>query len=152
VKEERSNILSIESAVAGGSVALFSVERGTILRHDGNDCSRAEKIISVVRSLLEEAGLTLPDLNMIAASTGPGSYSGIRIGLSTALGLTSALNIPIVGVSVLGNDGALAATAAGGDRGDRSRRSDQRAEQATSAAHRRTPARRNSTPAPPSIR
>jgi tRNA threonylcarbamoyl adenosine modification protein YeaZ len=38
---------------------------------------------------------------MIAASTGPGSYSGIRIGLATALGLTSALNIPIVGVSVL---------------------------------------------------
>jgi tRNA threonylcarbamoyl adenosine modification protein YeaZ len=101
VKEERSNILSIESAVAGGSVALFSVERGTILRHDGNDCSRAEKIISVVRSLLVEAGLTLPDLNMIAASTGPGSFSGIRIGLSTALGLTSALNIPILGVSVL---------------------------------------------------
>jgi tRNA threonylcarbamoyladenosine biosynthesis protein TsaB len=101
VKVERTNILSIESAVAGGSVALFSAERGTILRNDGNDCSRAEKIISVVGSLLEEAGLTLSDLDMIAASTGPGSYSGIRIGLSTALGLTCALNIPLIGVSVL---------------------------------------------------
>lgn len=101
MKKDSKNILSIESAVAGGSVALFSADRQTILRHDGNECSRAEKIISVVGSLMEEAGLTLPDLTMIAASTGPGSYSGIRIGLSTALGLTSALNIPIVGVSVL---------------------------------------------------
>ena len=101
MKKDSKNILSIESAVAGGSVALISADRQTILRHDRNECSRAEKIISVVGSLLEEAGLTLPDLTMIAASTGPGSYSGIRIGLSTALGLTSALNIHIVGVSVL---------------------------------------------------
>lgn len=99
--EARTNILSIESAVAGGSVALFSAGRGTFLRHEGNDCSRAEKIISVVGSVLEEAGLMLSDLDMVAASTGPGSYSGIRIGLSTALGLTSALDIPLVGVSVL---------------------------------------------------
>jgi hypothetical protein len=71
-----------------------------------------------------------------------------RRGGHRAAGMTGV----VVSLLVLGDDGALAATTAGGDRGDRSRRSDQRAEQATSAAHRRTPACRSSTPAPPSTR
>ena len=95
------NILSIEPAVAGGSIALISSERGTFLRGEGHDCSRAEKILTVIGEVLVEAGLTLPDVDMIAVSTGPGSYSGIRIGISTALGLATALNISCRGVSVL---------------------------------------------------
>lgn len=98
---ERTNILSIESAVSGGSVALFVAGGGTLVRHEGNDCSRAEKLLAVISDILEEAGLTLRDLSMVAISTGPGSYSGIRIGLSTALGLTAALQVPVAGVSVL---------------------------------------------------
>ncbi len=102
-KAERKvkNLLSIESAVAGGSVALIFAESGTLVRHEGNDSSRAEKILSVIYDVLDEAGLALRELDMIAVSTGPGSFSGIRIGLSTALGLTAALNIPLTGVPVL---------------------------------------------------
>jgi tRNA threonylcarbamoyl adenosine modification protein YeaZ len=99
--QDQTNILSLESAVAGGSIALICSERGTFLRNDGNNCSRAEKILTVIAEVLDDAGLTLQDLSMVAVSTGPGSYSGIRIGLSTALGLANALNITCVGVSVL---------------------------------------------------
>jgi tRNA threonylcarbamoyladenosine biosynthesis protein TsaB len=98
---ERTNILSIESAVSGGSVALITAGGGALVRHEGNDCSRAEKLLPVISDILKEAGLTLRDTRMIAVSTGPGSYSGIRIGVSTALGLTTALDIPVAGVSVL---------------------------------------------------
>jgi tRNA threonylcarbamoyladenosine biosynthesis protein TsaB len=98
---ERPNILSIESAVSGGSVALIVAEGGTFVRHEGTDCSRAEKLLTVISEISKEDGLTLRDLSMVAVSIGPGSYSGIRIGLSTALGLTNALDIPLAGVSVL---------------------------------------------------
>ncbi len=100
-KKGKRNILAVECAVGGGSVALISAQHGTILRNEADECSRAEKIILVIAGLLEEVGLTLPDLDMIAVSRGPGSYSGIRIALSTAIGLGSALSVPCVGVSVL---------------------------------------------------
>ena len=94
-------ILSIDSAVAGGSIALL---RGTdTLAHlsDGNNGSRAEKLLASIDSLLAGKGISLRDLDMIAVSIGPGSYSGIRIGISTALGLSDALGIEYVGISVL---------------------------------------------------
>jgi len=95
------NILAIESAVAGGSVALIREETGEILRREGLECSRAEKLISIVSGVLDEAELELGDVNLIAVSIGPGSYSGIRIGLSTALGLGNARGIKCRGISVL---------------------------------------------------
>ena len=96
-----NNILSIESAVAGGSVALITERSNGVLKHDGEVASRAEKIIPTIVDVLEEGSMTLGDLDMIAVSIGPGSYSGIRIGVATAIGLANALDIPCIGVSVL---------------------------------------------------
>jgi tRNA threonylcarbamoyl adenosine modification protein YeaZ len=58
-------------------------------------------VLRVIKSVLNEANTSIGDLNLIAASVGPGSYSGIRIGLATAFGLSGALSINCVGVSVL---------------------------------------------------
>lgn len=63
--------------------------------------SRAEELLTAIGYLLKRVGTRLEDLNLIAVSTGPGSYSGIRIGIATALGLKRSLNIPCVGISVL---------------------------------------------------
>jgi tRNA threonylcarbamoyl adenosine modification protein YeaZ len=95
-------ILSIECAVARGSVAVLdagSVIASTDSRF-GNP-SRAEEILVVIKGCLNQAGIALGDIDLIAVSTGPGSYSGIRIGLATATGLGSALSVPCAGVSVL---------------------------------------------------
>ncbi len=100
VKDKR-NILSIESAVADGSVAIIREAHDQIAIREGAGCARAEKILSVIDGVLAEAHLTLKDIDLIAVSTGPGSYSGIRIGMATALGLANGLNIPCIGVSVL---------------------------------------------------
>ena len=93
--------LSIESAVGGGSIALLRAGEIVGHRSEGNDSSRAERLLSTIDDLLSEAEVVLRDLEMIAVSIGPGSYSGIRIGVSTALGLSHALGIECVGVSVL---------------------------------------------------
>ncbi len=101
MRKANRNILSLESAVAGGSIALITEGHRGVIKREGNDSSRAEKIIPAIVDVLAEGNLTVSDLDMIAVSTGPGSYSGIRIGLATALGLGNALNAPCVGVSVL---------------------------------------------------
>jgi tRNA threonylcarbamoyladenosine biosynthesis protein TsaB len=98
--EAAFNILSIESAVADGSIAIARKGLPEIV-HTGEGASRAERILSIVQSLIEQSGLSLSDLDLIAVSIGPGSYSGIRIGMSTALGLRDALGVKCVGVPVL---------------------------------------------------
>jgi len=93
------NILAIESAVGDGSISLFRGDSESSIERSG--ASRAEKIIIEIESLLREAAFAKNDLGLIAVSIGPGSYSGIRIGVSTALGLGHSLDVPVVGVSVL---------------------------------------------------
>ena len=100
MKKERAprNILAIESAVGEGSISLWR-DGGASIESIG--ASRAERIIIEIDGVLREAGLSRTDLSLIAVSIGPGSYSGIRIGVSTAFGLGHALDIPVVGISVL---------------------------------------------------
>ncbi|PLP59495.1 tRNA (adenosine(37)-N6)-threonylcarbamoyltransferase complex dimerization subunit type 1 TsaB [Mesorhizobium loti] len=69
----------------------------------------AEHLLAVIDKALAEAGITFADLGAIAISTGPGSFTGIRVGVSTARGLALALKIPAIGVTTLE---ALAAEAA----------------------------------------
>lgn len=104
------NILSIDCAVGRGSVAVLRDEEVLASSETESNPSRAEQVLSVVRSVIDAAGLSLRQINVIAVSTGPGSYSGIRIGLSTALGLGKALSIRPLGISVLD---AIALTADG---------------------------------------
>ena len=94
------SVLAIESAVANGSIAVF-MEGQTSVVHAAEGAARAERILSIVEEILQESGLALDKLDRIAVSIGPGSYSGIRIGMSTALGLRDALGISCIGVPVL---------------------------------------------------
>lgn len=78
----------------------------------GERASRAVRILDDVDGLLAEAGAEASDLDGIAVGTGPGSYTGLRIGLVTARALSLALGVPVAGVSTLaalaaGEPGAL---------------------------------------------
>ncbi len=102
MEEGTINILSIECAIGGGSVAVMSGE-ALLSSSDGSSMnpSRAEDILAVIDNVVSEAALDLRMLGLIAVSTGPGSYSGIRIGISTGLGLSNSLGIGCKGVSLI---------------------------------------------------
>ncbi|MBL6446368.1 tRNA (adenosine(37)-N6)-threonylcarbamoyltransferase complex dimerization subunit type 1 TsaB [Fulvivirga sp. 29W222] len=96
-----SLILSIETATAVCSVALH--HNGQLI---GTQTLYIEKshsglLAPVIDSLVKYCGFTLNDLSAVAVSEGPGSYTGLRIGVSTAKGLCFALDIPLVAVNTL---------------------------------------------------
>ena len=72
----------------------------------------AERLIPMIDEVLSEAGLALKDMTRIGVTIGPGSFTGLRVGLSTLKGLAYALQVPLVGVSSLE---ALAVEAGGPD-------------------------------------
>jgi tRNA threonylcarbamoyladenosine biosynthesis protein TsaB len=98
-------ILAFDTATDVATSAL--VDDGEVL---GERTSRAVTLLEDVDALLRQAGMRTRDVRALAVGIGPGSFTGIRIGLSTARGLALALGIPVAGVSTLD---ALAAGAPG---------------------------------------
>lgn len=97
-----SYILNIETATKNCSVALAK-EGKTILCKEIADegYSHAERLHVFIEEIISEAGIVLNDLAAIAVSQGPGSYTGLRIGVSAAKGLCYALNVPLIAVDTL---------------------------------------------------
>ncbi len=95
-------ILNIETSTKNCSVSLS--DEGNIIAlkelNDGN-YSHAEKLNVFIDVVLKEADKKVNDLNAIAISKGPGSFTGLRIGVSSAKGLCYALDIPLISVSTL---------------------------------------------------
>lgn len=95
-------ILNIETAtkVCSVSVGKNGQEIATI-EFDSENYSHAEKLNTLIIDVLKESGVSLKDLDAIAVSKGPGSYTGLRIGTSTAKGLCYGLNIPLIAINSL---------------------------------------------------
>lgn len=94
--------LAIESAVNGGSLAIVQGGR-VIAAYDGGEkgVSRAEDLMPNLERLLGSSGLEKRDISKIAVSIGPGSFTGLRIGIATSMGLKRSLGIEYVGISLL---------------------------------------------------
>lgn len=96
-----SYILSIETATKTCSVAL-SDEQRLITHQDLHlDKSHSGSLTNMINHLVATAGITLADLAAVAVSKGPGSYTGLRIGMSTAKGLCYARDLPLISVGTL---------------------------------------------------
>ena len=95
-------LLNIETATKNCSVSLAKDGKTVALKelNDGG-YSHAEKLHEFIKVVLAEANIELTDLNAIAVSKGPGSYTGLRIGVSAAKGLCFALNIPLISINTL---------------------------------------------------
>ena len=93
-------VLAIDTATEGCSVALLA--DGVLYRRFA-DVGRghAETILTMVDETLREAGITLGGLDGIAASVGPGAFTGVRISVSVAQGLAFGADLPVVAVSTL---------------------------------------------------
>lgn len=94
-------ILCIETSTAVCSVAL--VENGNViaLRESLDGQNHAEKITIFIDEIMKETNVVYKDLDAIAVSMGPGSYTGLRIGVSTAKGFCYALEKPLIAVDTL---------------------------------------------------
>lgn len=95
-------ILCIETASTNCSVALASEGKVLALKEDYSDnYSHAERLHIFIDELLKENNLQPRDLSAIAVSKGPGSYTGLRIGVSAAKGLCFSLDLPLISVPTL---------------------------------------------------
>ncbi len=95
-------ILHIETSTKNCSVALSENDKvSDLLEYAGQGYSHAEKLHVFIDKILKKNGLKLQNLSAISVSKGPGSYTGLRIGVSTAKGLAYALKIPLISVSTL---------------------------------------------------
>lgn len=97
-----SLILNIETATKNCSVALAKDGKTIACKEiAAQNFSHAEKLHVFIEEILSENNIQFSDLNAIAVSQGPGSYTGLRIGVSSAKGLCYALHIPLVAIDTL---------------------------------------------------
>jgi tRNA threonylcarbamoyladenosine biosynthesis protein TsaB len=94
-------ILAIETATRAGSVAV--ARGGKVLSSQTGDAtvSHSANLIELIDQALKKAGAELSDINLFAAAVGPGSFTGLRIGLATVKALASCAGRDVVGVSTL---------------------------------------------------
>ena len=97
-----SFILNIETATKNCSVSVAKNGETILCREIAEEgYSHAEKLHVFIEEVIAESGISVQDLAAVAVSQGPGSYTGLRIGVSAAKGLCFALNIPLIAVDTL---------------------------------------------------
>lgn len=91
-------VLALDSALGGCVVAVLQGDNAHArVLETGRD--QAAKLMPMVQDVMAEAGVGMEDLDLIVTTTGPGSFTGLRIGLSAARALGLALSLPVQGVS-----------------------------------------------------
>ncbi|QWX84089.1 tRNA (adenosine(37)-N6)-threonylcarbamoyltransferase complex dimerization subunit type 1 TsaB [Cellulophaga sp. HaHaR_3_176] len=95
-------ILNLETATTNCSVSLAKEGQLLALKEfDSASFSHAEQLHLFIEDVLKEAEVSLKEVNAIAVSKGPGSYTGLRIGVSAAKGLCFSLDIPLIAIATL---------------------------------------------------
>ncbi len=96
-----SIILGIETSTKICSVAVSDGEKLLAIKEEGGAYSHSEKLTLFIQEVLKEANIELAAIDAVAVSKGPGSYTGLRIGVSVAKGLCYALDKPLIAVDTL---------------------------------------------------
>jgi len=94
-------LLAIETTGAKASVALIDEGGNAAVQGSDETMNHLQHLIPMIQQLLTNCALSINDITGILVSEGPGSFTGIRIGMATAKGLAQALNVPIIGVPTL---------------------------------------------------
>lgn len=94
-------LLHIESTSTVCSVSVSENNTLIAIKEINDGFTHAENLHLFIQSVLQQVGLTLNQLHGISISSGPGSYTGLRIGFASAKGLAYALNIPLIKVDTL---------------------------------------------------
>ena len=94
-------VLAIDSSSVAASAAVCRDDRIISEFIQNTSLTHSETLLPMIKSVLEAAGMTAEDIELFAVSAGPGSFTGVRIGISTIKGLAFGRNKPIASVSSL---------------------------------------------------
>jgi tRNA threonylcarbamoyladenosine biosynthesis protein TsaB len=96
-------ILAIDTALDACAAAVLDTDNNKVIAQESQAMKRghAEALMPLVARVMKESGIAFDALDRIAATTGPGSFTGLRVGLSAARGFALAANKPVVGVTTL---------------------------------------------------
>ena len=98
-------ILGLDTTAVTAAVAVCRAENGTISEHASfslkNGLTHSESLLPLIDGALKALGAAPADVGLVAVSVGPGSFTGVRIGVATAKGFAFARDIPCAGVSTL---------------------------------------------------
>ena len=94
-------VLALDTALNATSVAVLDGERVLAARSEPMERGHQERVAGIVRDAVAEAGVGFDRLERIGVTVGPGSFTGLRVGLAFAKGLALALDIPCMGVGTL---------------------------------------------------
>jgi tRNA threonylcarbamoyladenosine biosynthesis protein TsaB len=96
-------ILAIDTALDACSAAVLDTDAAGLSAEESEPMKRghAEALMPLIARVIRKAGIAFADLDRIAVTTGPGSFTGLRVGLSAARGIALAANRPVVGLTTL---------------------------------------------------
>jgi tRNA threonylcarbamoyladenosine biosynthesis protein TsaB len=96
-------ILAIDTALDACAAAVLDTEAGKLIAQESQAMKRghAEALMPLIGRVIAQSGIAFAALDRIAVTTGPGSFTGLRVGLSAARGIALAANKPVVGVTTL---------------------------------------------------
>jgi tRNA threonylcarbamoyladenosine biosynthesis protein TsaB len=96
-------ILAIDTALDACAAGVLDTEAGKLIAQESQAMKRghAEALMPLIARVIEQSGIGFKALDRIAVTTGPGSFTGLRVGLSAARGIALAANKPVVGLTTL---------------------------------------------------
>lgn len=96
-------ILAIDTALDACAAGILDTRAGKLIAHEAVPMKRghAEALMPLLGRVMDASGIAFADLDRVAATTGPGSFTGLRVGLSAARGIGLASGKPVVGVTTL---------------------------------------------------
>jgi len=96
-------VLAIDTALGACSTAVLDTARGGIVASESLPMTRghAEALMPLLQRVMKASGVAFAELDRVVVTTGPGSFTGLRVGIAAARGFGVALNVPVVGVSTL---------------------------------------------------
>lgn len=106
-------LLAIDTSLEACAVGIAAGDAALILRSETIGRGHAERLFAMIAEALDAAGMTIADVDRFAVTVGPGSFTGIRVGIAAVRGFALATGKPAIGISTLAVHAALARDLAG---------------------------------------